>query len=584
MHTDSHRTRFMLVVFLLTFFALLLARPSHGGWSAEPVAVHATSALCAPVASVDDAHAGAIVIWQEQSASGGLLQARHLLASGDLDPAWPGAVAVCDRDAARVAMGGVSDAAGGAYVWWIENLGLMLTHIAPDGALASGWPIHGRSLGTLVSSAHRPLAVADGTGGVYVGWLTPTPLGSSTAGIRVVHLDGLGAGAGGWPINGRTFGLVGVAFPTVASFGIDVVPSGGLWLGWQTEQLPEPGMLLAGQLRVLRVTAAGLPAPGWASDGVFVSDYAPVPAPGWSSTPRAAQVAVANDGAGGVHLVSAQAEDVNGELIFHNTLRHLDAAGGAYSGLPVAGTDLGDLIATGLTDPGAPASLRAFADGRGGVYAGRPTFASESGAFLGFDHRDPAGGAQPGGLIADQRGLEFAARDDGGMFLAAFKPSGATGPFEADAYIRVSQSDPGANFFESKVSFSAIRYGDVGLSATRDGGAIFAWSQLIDRQGVFAIRLNPAGAVAGVTPVPAVASLHARFVAGRGVLARLSLPEAARVTLALHDLTGRRLSRLEVGEGMDVAFPGTSGLASGVYFVRATGGPSGLHTRVIVLR
>jgi hypothetical protein len=69
-----------------------------------------------------------------------------------------------------------------------------------------------------------------------------------------------------------------------------------------------------------------------------------------------------------------------------------------------------------------------------------------------FSRRSPAGEPLPGGVGAEQRGIEYASRGDGGMFVASFKPSGATSMYDADAYIAVSQSNPGAGFFESKTS------------------------------------------------------------------------------------------------------------------------------------
>ena len=140
---------------------------------------------------------------------------------------------------------------------------------------------------------------------------------------------------------------------------------------------------------------------------------------------------------------------------------------------------------------------RAIADGRGGLYTGVPWYATEFTEMVEFRQRTAAGAPTSAYDLVDQRGIETSLRSDGGLFVATFKPSGATGPYEADAYISVGQIPSGASYGESARSYYATRYGDIGLAATDDGGAIFAWSQLIDRQGVFAIRLNPSGAVTG---------------------------------------------------------------------------------------
>ncbi|HEX5634211.1 MAG TPA: hypothetical protein VFX50_13320, partial [Gemmatimonadales bacterium] len=227
----SHRARYLLIAFLLTWLGLMLfTRPAHGGWSADPVEVHATTALCPRVSVCADGAGGSIVIWQEATAGGGLLKARRLLASGDLDPAWPAAAAVSTRDIARTALGSVGDDAGGAYIWWSEGTQLLLTRVTPGGAVASGWGAQGRSLGMLATDRHRPIAVPDGTGGVYVGWLAADVFAQPIRCFaRVVHLGPDAAGAGGWPAGGRVLGTAMGANPTVFAFGMDRAGDGGLW-------------------------------------------------------------------------------------------------------------------------------------------------------------------------------------------------------------------------------------------------------------------------------------------------------------------------------------------------------------------
>jgi hypothetical protein len=311
--------------------------------------------------------------------------------------------------------------------------------------------------------------------------------------------------------------------------------------------------------------------------------------PGWfSSQPAASQSAIARDDEGGAFVVASQGISDGSTLIFHNTLRHLDGLGQPAPGWVAEGVDLGDVWASGVPDPGAQGSLRAIADHRGGVFTGLPLFGSEFSAVMSFTRRSPAGDPIPGGVGAEQRGIEYAARGDGGMFVASFKPSGATGPYETDAYISVGQSDPGTGFYESKGSLSLIRYGDIGLTATGDGGAIFAWSQLIDRQGIYAIRLGQAGPVTGVPPTQVLGppSLRARFVRGEGVHAVATFAGSPRTRIALYDLAGRRISAIETDATAPASalLPGTRDLAGGVYFVRAGDGSHELGARVIVLR
>jgi len=145
--------------------------PARAEWGVEPTQVRATSASCPLVAAASDSRGGAIVVWQEATASGGVLQAERLDANGDVG-AWAHApVTFCSIDTPRYGLGAVSDDAGDAYVWWMEYTTLYLTRLTPDGFIADGWAARGYPLGKLVTEEFRPLAKPDGQGGVYIGWL-----------------------------------------------------------------------------------------------------------------------------------------------------------------------------------------------------------------------------------------------------------------------------------------------------------------------------------------------------------------------------------------------------------------------------
>jgi hypothetical protein len=580
----SHRTRYFVHAFILSLFGLmLLSRPAHGGWSADPVQVQSTSALCPLVSVVGDAQGSSIVVWQENTASGGLLQARRLLASGDLDPVWTAPLEVSDHEAARIALGGVSDGAGGGYVWWMEGFQLFLTRVTPAAGIAPGWPARGRNIGSLYSAEHRPQVIADGSGGVYVAWMTmPSLLPPYQWTVHGQHLGPANTSVGGWPAGGRTLATALDVWMT-NSFGIGVAPDGGLWLAWQTTLPgdPDPG---PGDLRLTRLASSGLAAPGWTAEGVSLAEFHGelLSSYGWHAVPASALVAVASDGGDGAFVLASALVDDGYQVTASPLLRRVDASGQPSEGWTSAGIAVSGWGLPEAWDAGANASLRALPDTHGGVLAGFPMFASEFTATFGFQHRSAAGAALAGGASADQRGVEVAARDDGGLWMASYKPSGATGPYEADAYIAASASDPGGSFYESVPSYYATRYGDVGLAATGDGGAIFAWSQLIDRQGVYAVRLSPSGVVTGVPPIAPARAFRAWFVRGAGV--RVQGGDAT-FSLRLHDVTGREVaSGAAEGGGGAWTVPGTSGLPSGIYFVNAMIGGRSVHARVAVVR
>jgi len=592
MSAVSQRVRYMMVALFLAWLGLvILTRPAHGAWGADPITVHATAALCPAVSAIDDGHYGALVVWQENDAAGGHLKAQHVLANGDLDPAWGDGVAVSDVDAARGALGAVSDASGGAYVWWMQDAMLFLTHVSAGGAITPGWSAHGRNLGTLPGSAGRPAATADGSGGIYLGWLSfQIPFGSTSTYVRAVHLGPAGLGVGGWPTSGRAVTSPSDPDVIVNSFGLDRASDGGVWLAWQTLQAGPMGSALPGEVRAVRLTPAGAPAGGWTADGVLLAPYDTgfmAHDHGWMMSQPASLVAAAHDDEAGAFVVSTQGEWDGANVVFHATVRHLGPAGAPAPGWTPDGQPLGDILGDAAFE-GPEASMRAFADQKGGVLAGVPFFGSEFSALTFFSRLSPDGAPLDGGIGTGQQGLEFAPRGDGGMFIASFKPSGASGPYEPDAYISVAQSDPGAGWYESKASPNATRYGDVGLTATGDGGAIFAWSQLVDRQGIFAIRLGTAGQVTSVPPTPVVGgpALRVRFVKGEGVRAVASLAGATNVDLALYDLAGRRVAqvRSDATLGADVLLPGTRDLPGGVYFARASDGKRQVDQKVLVLR
>ena len=587
----SHRIRYFLIALVLTWMALvLLTRPAHGAWSADPVQVHATTALCPAVSAIDDGHFGAIIIWQENTATGGLLKAQHLLASGDLDPAWSGPALVSDKDVARTETGAASDGAGGAYVWWMEGAQLYLSRLAAQGAVAGGWPAGGRAMGALVDADSRPIVRADGSGGVYVAWLTTSGILPAWIVVRAYHLGPANTPMGGWPGGGLTLGNTVANSENVNGFGIATATDGGLWLAYGSTVSPAPDVYEPGEVRVTHLTGAGVPAAGWSATGValaaFRGDLLAMSPDYWGLAPPMRLAAVAPDGSGGAFVLFGDVQGI-GQVVTDYRLQRVDATGAIAAGWPAAG--LSASPAPGLTayeGRSATLSLTLHADLSGGVFAGRPSFFDHATEYN-FKHYTASGATAllngPGGGIT---GLESVPRGDGGVVVASYFPNGPYGPLDPSANLQLDQSTPGATFSESHPEPVIQWYGDIGLTATGDGGSILAWSQVNERYGIFAIRMNPAGIVTGVPPTPVIGapSLRVRFVRGEGVHAVASFSTDQRVSLALYDLAGRRVASLasDATLGADVVLPGTRDLPGGVYFARAGDGTRVLNARVIV--
>jgi hypothetical protein len=125
---------------------------------------------------------------------------------------------------------------------------------------------------------------------------------------------------------------------------------------------------------------------------------------------------------------------------------------------------------------------------------------------------------------------------------------------------------------------------DVGLAPVSNAGAILAWSQSYERQGVFARRFAQAGQVASVEPVSAAPRMfRLRFAPGHGVVATLGAVAAGRIQL--HDVAGRVCAGTEVPVGArEVTIDGTATLAPGLYFARHLGPEGAIETgRVVVV-
>ena len=581
--------------------SLLAPAVGHAAWSADPVTVHATTDACPLVAAASDAQDGAIVVWQQDDTENpGVcrLLAKRVLAPGEVDATWPASGAVVSTATVdRSALGALGDGSGGAYVWWMENASLYLTRVLSDGTIATGWPARGKALGTLFSSAFRPLVFADGQGGIWLGWLTGAAL--YTAG-RITHLGPAGLGTGGWPNGGRLYASSNTleeGGPATLAFTYAPAPDGSAWLAWG-DAAYDGTDYQAGSWRLLHTTATGVPAAGWDATGLPVREFhgellAGAYCPDASFQPpyfSASPVAVAADGTEGVYLLLS---DVTGAVQWPQStprLFHLDATGAAVPSWPAEGVVPYASGSDGAVDPGANCSLRLFPEVAGGVFALRPSYFSEGYIELTLARFTPTAtrtewsGASP-------TGLECIVPPSGETYLATCFPRGVEGPYSPGAFIHLEQTRAsgaaGPGFTEHHdLPTAAPWYGDVGVAPTSDAGAIFAWSQVRERQGVFARRFTQGGEVTGVPTggVPAARALRLRFAPGQGVIATPGSVTDGRIQLL--DVTGRVCGAADVPAGArEVTLEGTAPLAPGLYFARHRGSGGAIETgRVVVVR
>ena len=213
---------------------------------------------------VSDGAGGAIVSWHDaRSGTSWDIYAQHVLASGAVDPAWPGngrALCTAVYDQTYPVM--VADGAGGAIVtWWDYRSGtyydIYAQHVLAGGAVDPAWPADGRALCTAANTQQYPTIVSDGSGGAIVTWYD---LRSGTANdIYAQHVLASGAVDPAWPADGRALCTAtnNQLNPTIVSDG-----AGGAIVTWYDLRSGT-----ANDIYAQHVLASGAVDPTWPADG-----------------------------------------------------------------------------------------------------------------------------------------------------------------------------------------------------------------------------------------------------------------------------------------------------------------------------
>jgi hypothetical protein len=134
---------------------MLAVTPSQAAWGPDGVTIKATSTPIPLVTACSDGGSGTFVAWQEEipGYSSCLLYVQHVLASGDLDPAWHADGAFACTTSAHSTVGVLPDRLGGVYVWG----GLRLTRLDNEGDVANWMAAVRPSIGGAFprSTSHR---------------------------------------------------------------------------------------------------------------------------------------------------------------------------------------------------------------------------------------------------------------------------------------------------------------------------------------------------------------------------------------------------------------------------------------------
>ena len=158
---------------LLTAACLLVARPSASSWTPGGTPVCTESHLQNVPAITADGAGGAIISWYDMRNGSSDIYAEHVLASGEMDPAWPlNGSALCTAAGDQVTPKIAPDGAGGAIVVWEDFRGtdddIYAQHVLSTGAVDPAWPADGLPVSTTAENQTQPAVVSDGAGGAFV--------------------------------------------------------------------------------------------------------------------------------------------------------------------------------------------------------------------------------------------------------------------------------------------------------------------------------------------------------------------------------------------------------------------------------
>ena len=425
------------------------------------------------------------------------------------------------------------------------------------------------------------------------------PLGSDTpdGDLYVMRLGRDGQPAAGWEAGAKPVCIapgaqeLGVAQPDGA---------GGVFIAWADARegagMAYPDYLLREDIRLLRLTADGVPAAGWPADGLLVSN-----APGWQYMPS-----MVPDGAGGVYVawddITIGLTRVRGDGTF--------APGWAQNGIQVS-----DLFTYAT-------NARLVLDGTGGVYV---LFEDVSFDHIVLQHARGGGSVDPvwptsGKLVSVGNTGDFVSDGAGGCYVAYLTQPVPFGPtvvtvnrFGIDGVVPVKLAEATADAEPGRVHLvwrgaeggaadarvqrrdeerdwrdlgapvvlgrDEVGYDDL----TAEPGASYDY-RLVRGAEVLSEEISvkvPAAAVfalAGATPNPALA---------RELTVAFSLTGSAPAKLEVLDLAGRReyarpLSGLAPGRH---ALPlADASLPPGVHWLRLTEGARSAHARLVVVR
>jgi hypothetical protein len=539
------------VVLLRVLLALALTpRVVSADWPTFGRAVAVAPGEQIGPAIAPDGAGGAIVAWHDRRVFPFNIDAQHVLASGEVDPAWPanGRALLTDALIQTIVPQGVefprivSDGAGGAIVSWpdgrstVNGLDIYAHHVLASGVVDPAWPVNGTTVCSAIREQANPSIISDGAGGAFIAWDDNRP--GTTLNDRDIfaqHVLASGLVDPAWPANGTAVVTAPKAQISPALVGDG---GGGIIVTWNDLRSGNPGIDMFAQ----HVLASGAVDPAWPADGLALSA-----APG-------SQVgqSVVSDGGNGAYVAWTDTRDGTNQIFAQRVL----SSGAIAPGWPTNGLAISiggtDEVSPTLASDGAGGAIVAWGGGNSGHHNMLAQHLLGSGVL---DPAWPVGGAHLGFANSEQTTQDMASDGAGGAIVAWQQGNEVTG-FDIFAQHVLASGALDSAYPASGRAVCALLglQHEPSIVAAGVGGAIVTWEDTRNdsRNGtndIFALQVL----FAGTTGVPDTSPPRITFArphpnpATELATLRFTLPRAARVRLAIYDIAGRRVRDLVSG-------------------------------------
>jgi hypothetical protein len=587
MRIDSTSISVPLVVAGVALCMLTASRPASAEWPQSGRAISTAAGDQVVSAIAADRNGAAIITWVDFRDPTANVFVGRVLASGELDAAWPvnGRALRTDplaltgepADPARPVI--VPDGAGGAIVAWLDGRSgqtetdIFAQHVLPSGAVDPAWPANGRPVCVIRGLQVAAEIVPDGAGGAIVTWMDGRDLGTaSSVDVYAQHILASGLVDPSWPANGLAVSTADgpQEFPAIVEDG-----AGGAVITWYDLRNGTNFDIYA-----QHVLNSGTVDPAWPVNGrALCTD----PSDQFNPT-------ITSDGEQGAIV----AWDDNRNASFHPFAQHVLASGDVDPSWPVNGL----AISNGVLDEDFP---KLAPDGAGGAIvtwqARGPFISHRAQHLLGKGITDPE-------WPVDGRALSI---HDTDQISASIVPDGAGGAvvvwqenlddIVAQHVLASGALDPLYPATGRVIVQLPSQQSAPALVATGAGGAIATWSDTRNGVGidVFAMQVLAAGETVDV-PAPALGGITfappSPNPASESSALRFILPRQMPIRLAIYDAAGRRVRELASGDqpagehvvAWDLRDEGGRAIRAGLYFVRLDVEGFVLARRLVTLR